>query len=194
MLKRACAVAAIVVITAGLGCRRNASESEVPADARAKSPSRSATEGAPATYDGTSSPAVREAARERRGERAATRDAEPKPAAKDRPPQTIYRSEIERALSGGPGHLLYQLGPEPFRAEGKFLGWEITKLFPDDPSLCDPCDLEVGDVILTINGDRLETPQAFATMVEKADKLRTLEVRSLRDEQRRIVKYTIVDD
>jgi hypothetical protein len=113
----------------------------------------------------------------------------------NRPDKTIYRSEIERATQGGPGYLLYQLGPEPFRAAGKFVGWEITRLFPDDPSLCEQgCDLAVGDVILAINGDRLETPQAFSNMVAKAPKLKKLEVRMLRGEDRKVTTYQIIED
>lgn len=116
-------------------------------------------------------------------------------AAVDRPAQTIYRSELSRALLRGPGYLLYQLGPEPFRASGKFIGWQITHVFPDDPQLCAPgCDLFPGDIILGINGDSLETPQAFSKFIEKLPSTRTLRVSSLRNERRRVVTYTIVDD
>jgi type II secretory pathway component PulC len=163
-----------------VGCRRHEPPSATPEEAPRQT-------SAPATYDD---------ATPKRGDAAAVVEpgADAPKQAKNRPPQTIFRSEIQRALAGGPAYLLRQLGPEPYRVEGRFIGWEITQLFPDDPALCDPCDLAVGDVILTINGDRLETPQAFASMVEKADTLRSLEVRSLRAEQRRIVKYEIVDD
>ena len=127
-------------------------------------------------------------------EATASGDANPRPDP-NRPPRTIYRSEIDRALAGGPGYLLYQLSPEPFRVSGKFVGWEITQLFPDDPELCAPgCDLAIGDVILSVNGDRLETPQAFSAMLAKLPKLQTLEVHSLRNEKRRKAKYKIVSD
>lgn len=177
------AVAALCVLV-GFGCRRGEQASAPPEAARAQ-----ARPAAPATYDGSGQSA---------SESSRPSGTEPKvkaePPKGPRPPQTIFRSEIERALAGGPAYLLRQLAPEPYRVSGKFIGWEITRLFPDDPELCDPCDLAIGDVILSINGDRLETPQAFAAMVEKAGRLKTLEVRSLRDEQRRVVKYAIVDD
>lgn len=168
---------ALLVLVA---CRRNEPPSAAPEEAPRQT-------SAPARYD-DATPKDGDAV-----EVTTPGDDPPTPAKDPRPPQTIFRSEIQRALAGGPAYLLRQLGPEPYRVEGRFIGWEITQLFPDDPSLCDPCDLAVGDVILTVNGDRLETPQAFAAMVEKADKLRSLEVRSLRAEQRRIVKYEIVD-
>lgn len=116
------------------------------------------------------------------------------PAGSDRPPHTIYRSEIDQALARGPGFLLAQLGPEPFRMQGRFVGWEITRVFPDLPQLCEPgCDLQVGDIILSVNGDRLETPTAFSNMVTRLPELDTLQVKSVRDEKRRVVTYQIVD-
>lgn len=111
-----------------------------------------------------------------------------------RPPRTIYRVELERALAGGPAYLLSQLGPEPFRHQGQFAGWRITTVFPDDPELCAPgCDLAVGDVILRVNGDRLETPTAFAAMLERLGELEALEVTRLRDGEAQSITYTIVD-
>lgn len=113
----------------------------------------------------------------------------------DRPPQTIYRSELDRALARGPGYLLRQLDPEPFRHQGHFVGWEIGALFPDDPDLCAPgCGVAVGDVILSVAGDRLQTPQALSNLIEKLPRMQKLEVRSLRNGERRVVTYRIVDD
>ena len=67
-------------------------------------------------------------------------------------------------------------------------------MFPDDPELCAPgCDLAVGDVILRVNGDRLETPTAFVALLERLDQLGTLEVTRLRDGEASSVTYTIVD-
>jgi len=109
-----------------------------------------------------------------------------------RPPGTIYRSELDRALARGPGYLLYELGPEPYRLSGKFVGWEITRVFPDEPGLCaEGCDLLVGDIILSVNGDRLETPQAFSNLIEALPQLDTLVIKSLRDEKRRVATYTL---
>lgn len=109
-----------------------------------------------------------------------------------RPPGTIFRSEIDRALARGPGYLLYELGPEPYRMSGRFVGWEITRVFPDEPGLCtDGCDLMVGDIILSVNGDRLETPQAFSNMIDALPRLEALTIKSIRDEQRRVVTYAL---
>ncbi len=110
----------------------------------------------------------------------------------ERPPGTIFRSEIDRALARGPGYLLYELGPEPFRLSGTFVGWEITRVFPDEPGLCENgCDLMVGDIILSVNGDRLETPQALSNMIDALPRTDTLTIKSIRDEKRRVATYTL---
>ncbi|MCH9681451.1 MAG: hypothetical protein K0V04_08465 [Deltaproteobacteria bacterium] len=118
----------------------------------------------------------------------------PTAAARARPPGSIFRDEVERATGPGPAYLLRQLGPEPYRHEGHFVGWEITQLFPDDPTLCSPCDLAVGDVILGVNGSRLQTPQALSDAMLSVPKWTELAVQSLRNGRRRSVTYTIIDD
>ena len=123
-------------------------------------------------------------------------EAEVGPPLRPRPPRSIFRDEVQRAAGPGPAYLLRQLGPEPFRHQGRFVGWQITRLFPDDPHLCAPdqCDLAVGDVILGVNGHRLETPQDLSDAYAALPGWTQLRVQSLREGQRREVTYTILDD
>lgn len=115
-------------------------------------------------------------------------------AATPRPPSTIYRDELHRATERGPAYVLRELGPEPFRHHGVFVGWEITRLYPDDPHVCAPgCDVAIGDVILSVNGNTLETPQAFADAFSSLSKADRLVVHSLRDGKRRERTYRIVE-
>lgn len=113
-----------------------------------------------------------------------------------RPPRAIFRDELSRATGPGPAYLLRELGPAPFRHHGRFIGWEITQVFPDDPGLCVPgvCDLALGDVILGVNGHRLETPQDLSDAFAALPTWTQLRVQSLREGQRREVTYTIIDD
>jgi S1-C subfamily serine protease len=112
-----------------------------------------------------------------------------------RPPHTIFRSELARATDRGPAYFLRQFAPEPFRHHGVFVGWELTALFPDDPHLCGvDCDVALGDVILSVNGSRLETPQQLSDVFSDLASLQSLEVHSLREGKRRDVTYRIVDD
>lgn len=111
-----------------------------------------------------------------------------------RPPRTVFRSEIDRALLGGPAYLLAQLGPEPFRLSGHVIGWQITRLFPDDPTLAAVCDLRPGDVVLSINGDPVATPDALTALLERLPGLDALVVVRLRDERKEEIRYALVED
>lgn len=125
----------------------------------------------------------------------ATEPAEPgPPATRPRPPATIYRSELRRATHDGqPAYLLRQLAPEPYRPAGRFQGWQITHVYPDDPELCAPCDLRPGDVILSVNGNTLERPEMLMQLVSGLDEMQTLTVHRLRDGHATKVSYTIAD-
>jgi type II secretory pathway component PulC len=127
----------------------------------------------------------------------ATDEAEdpPQQKATPRPPQTIYRSELDRATSRGPGYLLQQLAPKAYKPAGRFQGWQITSLFPDEPGLCaSVCDLAVGDIIITVNGNNLERPEQLSQLFEKLPGLEQLEVHSVRDGKSRKVTYQVVAD
>lgn len=111
-----------------------------------------------------------------------------------RPPHTIYRDELEQALAAGPGWLLRQLEPTPHRSRGRFVGWTINAVFPDAPELCAPgCDLVVGDVILRVNGESLETPDAFSRAFERAHAWTSLELVRLRDGTSEHVLFRVLD-
>lgn len=109
------------------------------------------------------------------------------------PPGTIAREDLERALSHGPGWLLRELAPEAERADGRFVGWRIGAVFPDAPELCaGGCDLRTGDVIVSVEGDKLETPTALQRLFERADELSVLHVVRIRDGQREQLAFHIV--
>jgi type II secretory pathway component PulC len=103
-------------------------------------------------------------------EAAATPEVSPEEAAaaapKIRPPGAIFQSELARATGRGPAWLLRQLAPEPAREQGRFVGWRIGARFPGDPGLCGlDCDLQVGDVIQSVNGNRLERPEQLTQLL-----------------------------
>lgn len=111
-----------------------------------------------------------------------TRDASDRP---ERPPGAIYRSELIRATQGGNApYLLSQLNPEPYSPQGRFEGWVITRVWPGDPELCAAgCDLQVGDIILSVNGSKLETPEQLSNLLVDLEALESIEVTGIRDGQ-----------
>lgn len=120
--------------------------------------------------------------------------AEPGPDA--RPPASIYRAELWRATKGGNApYLLGQLGPEVYAPQGRFEGWVITRVWPGDPELCAPgCDLFVGDIILSVNGSKLETPEQLTNALADLDALDSIDVTGIRDGEFFERSYAILPD
>ena len=90
-----------------------------------------------------------------------------------------------RATRGGNApYLLGQLGPEAYAPQGQFEGWIITRVWPGDPELCAPgCDLRVGDIILSVNGSKLETPEQLTNLLADLDAIQSIELSGIRDGQ-----------
>ena len=110
-----------------------------------------------------------------------------------RPPDTIFRDELMRATANGSApYLLRALTPEVYRPNGRFIGWRIGSLWPEDPSLCaGPCDLREGDIILTVNGRPVERPEQLSELMDALDSMETLEIQMLRDGELRARTYQI---
>ncbi|GEM_PF-4274352 len=108
----------------------------------------------------------------------------------------IYRSEIEEATHGyQPAYVLRELSPVAFTPRGRFQGWTIGRLFPSTPGLCGAdCDLKVGDVVLSVNGSRLERPEQFSTILEALKNADSLDLRIVRDGEMLEFNYPIVPD
>lgn len=109
-------------------------------------------------------------------------DVAPEPAGPPRPEGAIFRSELIRATQGGSApYLMAQLAPEPYRPQGRFEGWVITRVWPGDPELCAPgCDLQTGDILLSINGSKLETPEELSNMLARLDEIESLDLTGIR--------------
>jgi S1-C subfamily serine protease len=107
----------------------------------------------------------------------------PAPEGPPRPTGAIFHGELVRATQGGSAaYLLSQLGPEAYRPQGRFEGWMITRVWPGDPQLCAPgCDLRAGDVILSVNGSKLETPEELSNLLARIDALESIDLTGIRD-------------
>jgi hypothetical protein len=117
------------------------------------------------------------------GEGSERPEPESEPEGPPRPEGAIFRSELIRATQGGSAaYLMGQLGPEPYRPQGRFEGWVITRVWPADPELCAPgCDLKPGDIILSVNGSKLETPEELSNMLARLEEIEAIELSGIRD-------------
>ena len=68
-------------------------------------------------------------------------------------------------------------------------------MFPDDRALCGAeCDLQLGDIIVSINGNRLEKPEQLSALFEELPGSSELTVVRLRSEQQTTHVYAIAED
>jgi hypothetical protein len=112
-----------------------------------------------------------------------------------RPDDTIFRDELVRATNNGSAaYLLRALQLEVYRPNGRFIGWRIGSTWPEDPSLCTQrCDLQEGDIILTVNGRPVERPEQLSALLENLATMERLEIQMIRDGTLRKRSFTVAE-
>jgi hypothetical protein len=76
----------------------------------------------------------------------------------------IRRAELDELIARGPGRLLALVVTEPRREGGRFVGFCIVDFTQGPPSAI---DLRRGDVILDVNGRRIERPEHLFEVLEQ---------------------------
>lgn len=102
----------------------------------------------------------------------------------------IVRKELDAVLAGGPGRLLGWVTTEPYRSNGRFVGFRIAMFTRGAPQ---KIDLRVGDVILAVNDRRIERPEHLFEVFETLAFADELVFELLRDGERLERRYPIVD-
>jgi type II secretory pathway component PulC len=70
----------------------------------------------------------------------------------------LKRQAVNRAVDGGLGRWLAGVQVDASVQKGRFRGWVIRSLYPDDPCYRE-VDLRPGDVVVRINGKSVERPE-----------------------------------
>jgi len=103
------------------------------------------------------------------------------------------RSELNKIIKGGPGHVLKFVRVAPSRKNRRFLGFRLDQVLTHDARFQSP-NVSVGDVILRINKVRIQTPgdfhKAFLTLNEATE----VEFDILRGSNRFLVVYPVLND
>ncbi len=76
---------------------------------------------------------------------------EPEP----QPKQAIARAVVDKAIKAGLGHFLAYVDVEAQVDNGKFVGWKVIEL-RGPKGTWDGVDLRVGDVVVRVNGFKVE--------------------------------------
>ena len=124
------------------------------------------------------------------------------PALAEAPPQVTYTSpvvqgEIPRdALVGvlelGLGSFLRGVATEPHLVDGEFVGFRLVALYPDDARFAQ-LDLQPGDVVTRINGQRIERPEQAFEIWSGLRVSSELLVEYLKEGEPRRLRFAIVD-
>jgi type II secretory pathway component PulC len=108
-------------------------------------------------------------------------------------PGRLWRRDVTATLSRGLGDFLTRLEVEPVAPGGKFRGWRIAKLRPDDP-LWSGVDLAPGDIVTAVNGRKIERPEEALTAFQSLAIASELRVTYERDGARRELVYPIDEE
>jgi type II secretory pathway component PulC len=104
---------------------------------------------------------------------------------------SIRRQEIDPVLEAGLGAYLQKVRTEPSFEKGRFVGFRILSLYPDDPSYAS-VDLRPGDVVTMINGLPIGRPDQASVAWDTLRTADELVVYYVRDEQPKTLRYSIV--
>jgi hypothetical protein len=117
------------------------------------------------------------------------REAPPLPAELDG--GAITRPELQAVLSEGIPRFLRKVHTEPMlNAKGRFVGWRLLSLFPDDPRGA-AWVIRPGDVVLRVNGHGIERPEQFQNVWNSMATSSELVVQVLRGDQTSEIRYRI---
>jgi S1-C subfamily serine protease len=102
--------------------------------------------------------------------------------------QPVKAAALESLLKSGPHALIRAFLVEPAYEDGKFKGFRVVQRTPH-PVLADEGPVAVGDIIVSANGVRLETPGQFMAAWGKLKSVRQFSIVLLRAHKRIDLKW-----
>ena len=112
------------------------------------------------------------------------------------PPDSVVRSQkvtkdaVESLLKSGPHAMIRSFLVEPAYKDKTFLGFRLVQRTPH-PVLSSTGPVLIGDIIVSANGVRLETPAQYMAAWSKLKTQRSFSVVLLRNGQRLTLKWTL---
>lgn len=103
----------------------------------------------------------------------------------------IQRAALDEVLAAGPGRFLQTIATEADMRDGRFVGFRLTEL--RDEALFGGVDLAQGDTVIEVNGHAIERPEDAFTVWTSLEVASELSVVVLRGDERRELRFAIVD-
>jgi type II secretory pathway component PulC len=110
-----------------------------------------------------------------------------------RAPGPLTRAEVEALVAQGLGTFLARVEVSPVFARGRFVGFRLDSAEDLEAWRAAGADVQVGDVILRVNGIRIERPEQALWAFERLRIAHAIEVDLLRDGAPRTVRSPILD-
>jgi S1-C subfamily serine protease len=128
----------------------------------------------------------------------AARPAAPSPAdatvvERARPPGPLTRAEVEPLLAAGLGPLLARVHVTPVLARGRFVGFRLDDALDLPAWRAAGADIRRGDVIVRVNGVRIERPEQALWAFERLRIATAIELDLLRDGAPTTVRSPILE-
>jgi general secretion pathway protein C len=111
-----------------------------------------------------------------------------------RPPGPLNRAEVDALLASGLGSFLARIRVTPVLSRGgRFVGFRLDNARDLDAWRASGVDIRVGDVIVRVNGIRVERPEQALWAFERLRIASAIEIDLLRDGTTTTVRSPIVD-
>ena len=104
----------------------------------------------------------------------------------------IPRADLIPILDAGLGRFLQGVGTEPHLKDNAFVGFRLTKLYPNDERF-EGIGIGPGDTVVRVNGQSIERPEQAQQVWEGLRVSSELWIEFLRDGQPKEVRFSIVD-
>jgi type II secretory pathway component PulC len=104
----------------------------------------------------------------------------------------IRRAELVTVLDAGLGRFLQGVQTEASLDDGRFVGFRLVSIYPDDPRFRS-IDLKPGDVVVRVNGQSVERPEQAFQVWDGLRVASQLLIEYLRAGERREIRFDIVD-
>lgn len=108
------------------------------------------------------------------------------------PSSGLRRAELEAILDAGLGRFLQGVETEPHLEEGRFVGFRLRKLYPNDPRFASG-PIQPGDTIVRVNGEPIERPEQALRVWQSLRVASELWIQYLRDGKAAELRVAIID-
>lgn len=108
-------------------------------------------------------------------------------------PTELTRTDLNAVLSAGPGVFLGRIEVAPALANGRFVGFRLTRARDLTRWNAAGADIHLGDVIRRVNGISVERPEGVMGIFATLREARELRVDVLRDGRPVVITQPIVD-